>query len=111
MEEGALRVDANISVRRPGDPLGVRTEVKNLNSLKSVALAIEYEVLRQIQVMEQGGIIENETRSFDVESNVTVSMRDKEAKTKLDEDYHELPVQAWWLYLRGHKNSVEGGKD
>ena len=80
MEEGALRVDANISVRRPGDPLGVRTEVKNLNSLKSVALAIEYEVLRQIQVMEQGGIIENETRSFDVESNVTVSMRDKEAK-------------------------------
>ena len=80
MEEGALRVDANISVRRPGEDLGVRTEVKNLNSLKSVALAIEYEVLRQIQVMEQGGIIENETRSFDVESNVTVSMRDKEAK-------------------------------
>ena len=80
MEEGALRVDANISVRRPGEDLGVRTEVKNLNSLKSVELAIEHEVLRQIQILEEGGIIENETRSFDVESRITVPMRDKEVK-------------------------------
>ena len=80
MEEGALRVDANISVRRPGEPLGVRTEVKNLNSLKSVAMSIEHEVGRQIQVLELGGIIENETRSFDVDYNQTVPMRDKEVK-------------------------------
>ena len=53
---------------------------KNLNSLKSVELAIEHEVLRQIQILEKGGIIENETRSFDVESRVTVPMRDKEVK-------------------------------
>ena len=80
MEEGALRVDANISVRLPGENLGVRTEVKNLNSLRSVALAIEYEVCRQTQVLEEGGVIENETRSFDVNNNVTVPMRDKEVK-------------------------------
>ena len=80
MEEGALRVDANISVRRPGEPLGIRTEVKNLNSLKSVALAIEHEVERQIIVLESGGVIENETRSFDVTHKQTVPMRDKEVK-------------------------------
>ena len=80
MEEGALRVDANISVRRPGESLGTRTEVKNLNSLRSVALSIEYEVMRQIQVLEDGGTIENETRSFDVDYNVTLPMRDKEVK-------------------------------
>jgi aspartyl-tRNA(Asn)/glutamyl-tRNA(Gln) amidotransferase subunit B len=80
MEEGALRVDANISVRLPGENLGVRTEVKNLNSLRSVALAIEYEVCRQTQVLEEGGVIENETRSFDVNNNVTVPMMDKEVK-------------------------------
>lgn len=80
MEEGALRVDANISVRRPGEPLGIRTEVKNLNSLRSVALSIEHEVGRQIEVLELGGIIENETRSFDVDYNQTVPMRDKEVK-------------------------------
>ena len=80
MEEGALRVDANISVRRPGENLGIRTEVKNINSLRSVALAIEYEVCRQIQILEKGGTIENETRSFDVNYNVTVPMRDKEVK-------------------------------
>ena len=88
MEEGALRVDANISVRRPGEELGVRTEVKNLNSLKSVELAIEHEVLRQIQILEKGGIIENETRSFDVESRVTVPMRDKEVK----QDYRYIYI-------------------
>merc|ERR1719150_3588478 len=71
MEEGALRVDANISVRRPGEELGVRTEVKNLNSVRSVSQAIEYEVARQIAVLEGGGLVENETRSFDVLSRRT----------------------------------------
>ena len=87
MEEGALRVDANISVRLPGENLGVRTEVKNLNSLRSVMLAIEHEVCRQIQVLEQGGVIENETRSFDVYHNATVPMRDKEVKQDYRYDF------------------------
>ncbi|XP_059178079.1 aspartyl/glutamyl-tRNA(Asn/Gln) amidotransferase subunit B-like [Physella acuta] len=78
MAEGSLRVDANISVHKPGEPLGTRTEVKNLNSLKSIRLAIDYEVRRQIQILESGGVIENETRSFDVEDNETVPMREKE---------------------------------
>ena len=87
MEWGELRVDANISVRRPGDPLGVRTEVKNLNSVRSVAKSIEYEVARQIQVLESGGEVENETRSFDVFAKITMPMRDKEAK----QDYRFMP--------------------
>ena len=102
MEQGELRVDANISVRRPGDELGVRTEVKNINSVRSVSQvnlkiqilftlvqlqAIEYEVARQIAVLEGGGIVENETRSFDVLSRRTMPMRDKEAK----QDYRFMP--------------------
>ena len=86
MDEGALRVDANISVRpyeaddSAERPLGVRTEVKNLNSVRSVVNAIEYEVDRQIAVLEGGGVIENETRSFNFATKATLSMRDKEAK-------------------------------
>ena len=81
MQSGAMRVDANISVRPEGQKeLGVRTEVKNINSVRRVVNAIEFEVERQIKVLESGGIIENETRSFDVEDKVTKPMRDKEAK-------------------------------
>ena len=87
MEQGELRVDANISVRRQGEELGVRTEVKNLNSARSVARAIEYEVARQVMVLEQGGVVENETRSFDFGLNKTITMRDKEAK----QDYRFMP--------------------
>ncbi|XP_069412812.1 glutamyl-tRNA(Gln) amidotransferase subunit B, mitochondrial isoform X3 [Ovis canadensis] len=65
MAEGQLRVDANISVHRPGEPLGVRTEVKNLNSARFLARAIDYEIQRQINELENGGEILNETRSFD----------------------------------------------
>ncbi|XP_045687676.1 glutamyl-tRNA(Gln) amidotransferase subunit B, mitochondrial isoform X2 [Phyllostomus hastatus] len=65
MAEGQLRVDANISVHRPGEPLGVRTEVKNLNSARFLAKAIDYEIQRQIRELENGGEILNETRSFD----------------------------------------------
>jgi aspartyl-tRNA(Asn)/glutamyl-tRNA(Gln) amidotransferase subunit B len=87
MEEGALRVDANISVNRPGEPLGIRTEVKNLNSIRQVCKAIEFEVERQISVLEAGGIVENETRNFDVDAKATVPMRDKESK----QDYRFMP--------------------
>ena len=62
MERGEIRVDANISVREVGAPLGTRTEVKNLNSLRSVARAVEFEVWRQISVLEAGGVVDNETR-------------------------------------------------
>ena len=88
MDRGELRVDANISVRRIGETeLGVRTEVKNINSVRSVAKAVEYEVARQIHILEAGGCVENETRSFDYNDKVTVAMRDKEAK----QDYRFMP--------------------
>uniref|UniRef100_A0A8C6P2L3 Glutamyl-tRNA(Gln) amidotransferase subunit B, mitochondrial n=1 Tax=Nothobranchius furzeri TaxID=105023 RepID=A0A8C6P2L3_NOTFU len=63
MSEGQLRVDANVSVHRPGEPLGVRTEVKNINSIRYLARAIDYEIQRQIGVMQRGGTVHNETRS------------------------------------------------
>lgn len=78
MEEGSLRVDANVSVRRPGEPLGTRTELKNISSLKAVAAAVEFEVVRQIGLLEGGQIVENETRSFDADRGRTVAMRDKQ---------------------------------
>jgi len=87
MERGEIRVDANISVREVGAPLGTRTEVKNLNSLRSVARAVEFEVWRQISVLEAGGVVDNETRGFEHESRQTVSMRDKERK----QDYRFMP--------------------
>ncbi|XP_061408435.1 glutamyl-tRNA(Gln) amidotransferase subunit B, mitochondrial [Lethenteron reissneri] len=87
MAEGQLRVDANVSVHLPGDPLGVRTEVKNINSLKFLARAIDYEIERQIQMLDDGGEIFNETRSFDSRTGKTVQMRDKEAK----QDYRFMP--------------------
>uniref|UniRef100_W5LQL4 Glutamyl-tRNA(Gln) amidotransferase subunit B, mitochondrial n=1 Tax=Astyanax mexicanus TaxID=7994 RepID=W5LQL4_ASTMX len=87
MSEGQLRVDANVSVHRPGEPLGVRTEVKNINSARFVARAIDYEIQRQIKVLESGGTVVNETRAFDNKSGTTVSMRDKEGL----QDYRFMP--------------------
>uniref|UniRef100_A0AAY5L9N7 Glutamyl-tRNA(Gln) amidotransferase subunit B, mitochondrial n=1 Tax=Esox lucius TaxID=8010 RepID=A0AAY5L9N7_ESOLU len=66
MDEGQLRVDANVSVHRPGDPWGVRTEVKNINSGRNLARAIDYEIQRQVGVLKNGGTVQNETRSFDL---------------------------------------------
>uniref|UniRef100_A0A8C5QKP9 Glutamyl-tRNA(Gln) amidotransferase subunit B, mitochondrial n=1 Tax=Leptobrachium leishanense TaxID=445787 RepID=A0A8C5QKP9_9ANUR len=87
MAEGQMRVDANISVHRPGQPLGVRTEVKNLNSARFLAKAIDYEIQRQIKILENGGTILNETRSFDYKLGSTIAMRDKEGK----QDYRFMP--------------------
>ncbi|GFO02787.1 glutamyl-tRNA(gln) amidotransferase subunit b, mitochondrial [Plakobranchus ocellatus] len=78
MAEGSMRVDANVSVNRPGEPLGTRTEVKNINSTRNIRLAIDSEIERQIRVLEGGGVIENETRSYDAEDGQTIPMRDKE---------------------------------
>jgi len=78
MEEGSLRADVNVSVRRPGDALGTRTETKNLNSLRFIQQAIDYEVARQIELIEDGGTVDQETRLFDTNSGRTRTMRSKE---------------------------------
>ena len=87
MEEGSLRCDANVSVRRPGAPLGTRCEVKNLNSMRFVGRAIEYEARRQIELLEAGGAVEQETRLFDSDKGETRSMRTKEEA----HDYRYFP--------------------
>ena len=78
MEEGSMRADVNVSVRRPGDELGTRTETKNLNSVRFIMAAIDYEVQRQIEVIEDGGEITQETRLFDTNTGMTRAMRGKE---------------------------------
>jgi aspartyl-tRNA(Asn)/glutamyl-tRNA(Gln) amidotransferase subunit B len=79
MEEGSLRCDANISVRKKGDPkLGTRVEVKNLNSIRNVKRAIEVEAARLIGLIENGEVIRQQTRSFDANNGTTFSIRDKE---------------------------------
>lgn len=87
MEEGAFRVDANVSVNRPGEPFGVRTEIKNIGSVRAVAAAVNFEIKRQILMLEEGREIFNETRSWNPELNKTVTMRDKEVKN----DYRFMP--------------------
>ena len=78
MEQGSLRADANVSVRRPGDPLGTRCEIKNVNSIKFLMQAIDYEARRQVEIIEDGGRIDQETRLFDANSGTTRTMRSKE---------------------------------
>ena len=78
MEEGSLRVDANVSVHQPGTPFGTRCEIKNLNSLRSLLRAIDYEALRQIDVLESGGSIRQETRHWDEDRGETSTLRTKE---------------------------------
>uniref|UniRef100_A0A7N8WT98 Glutamyl-tRNA(Gln) amidotransferase subunit B, mitochondrial n=1 Tax=Mastacembelus armatus TaxID=205130 RepID=A0A7N8WT98_9TELE len=85
--EGQLRVDANVSVHRPGEPLGIRTEVKNINSVRYLARAIDYEIQRQIDVLQRGGTVQNETRAYDSKSGETIPMRDKEGL----QDYRFMP--------------------
>jgi len=78
MEEGSLRCDCNVSVRRPGDPLGTRCEIKNLNSVRFVTQAIEVEARRQIALIEEGGVVEQQTRLYDSGRGETRPMRSKE---------------------------------
>ena len=75
MEEGSMRADVNVSVRKPGEPLGTRTETKNVNSVRFVMAAIEMEASRQVDVLEAGGTIVQETRLFDPDKMETRSMR------------------------------------
>jgi aspartyl-tRNA(Asn)/glutamyl-tRNA(Gln) amidotransferase subunit B len=87
MEKGNLRADVNVSVRRPGEPLGTRCEIKNVNSIRFLGMAVEYEARRQIGVIEDGGRIEQETRLFDPVRNETRPMRTKEEA----HDYRYFP--------------------
>ncbi|CAK0767851.1 Aspartyl/glutamyl-tRNA(Asn/Gln) amidotransferase subunit B [Azospirillaceae bacterium] len=87
MEEGSMRADVNVSVRRPNGPLGTRCEIKNVNSIRYVQQAIEYEARRQVDVLEAGGTIKQETRLWDTTKGVTRSMRSKEEA----HDYRYFP--------------------
>lgn len=78
MEQGSMRVDANVSIRRPGGPLGTRAEIKNINSIRFLGQAINYEIERQRDVLESGGQVVQETRLFDAVRGETRSMRTKE---------------------------------
>jgi len=87
MEEGSLRCDCNVSVRRPGEPYGTRCEIKNLNSVRYVMQAIDYEAQRQVETLEDGGTIAQQTRLFDVARGITRPMRSKEEA----HDYRYFP--------------------
>ncbi|HEY2756222.1 MAG TPA: Asp-tRNA(Asn)/Glu-tRNA(Gln) amidotransferase subunit GatB [Pseudolabrys sp.] len=87
MEKGSLRADVNVSVRRPGESLGTRCEIKNVNSIRFIGQAIEYEARRQIEIIEDGGSIAQETRLFDAGRGETRSMRSKEEA----HDYRYFP--------------------
>lgn len=78
MEQGSMRVDVNVSLRRPGEELGTRAEIKNVNSIRFLGQAVDYEVQRQMEILEDGGKIVQETRLFDAAKGVTRSMRSKE---------------------------------
>ena len=87
LQEGSFRCDANVSVRRPGEPLGTRCEIKNLNSFRFLEKAIEYEARRQIELIEDGGTVVQETRLFDPDRGETRTMRTKEEA----HDYRYFP--------------------
>ena len=87
MDEGSLRADVNVSVRRPGEPLGTRCEIKNVNSIRFIGQAVDVEARRQIAIIEDGGKIDQETRLFDPARGETRSMRSKEEA----HDYRYFP--------------------
>src|SRR3954454_7642647 len=87
MEKGSLRADVNVSGRRPDEPLGTRCEIKNVNSIRFIGQAVDYEARRQIEVIEEGGQIDQETRLFDPNKGQTRSMRSKEEA----HDYRYFP--------------------
>jgi aspartyl-tRNA(Asn)/glutamyl-tRNA(Gln) amidotransferase subunit B len=87
MEEGSMRADVNVSVRKPGGELGTRCEIKNVNSMRFIAQAVEYEARRQVDILEAGGTIRQETRLFDSRAGETRTMRSKEEA----HDYRYFP--------------------
>ncbi|NNN07604.1 MAG: Asp-tRNA(Asn)/Glu-tRNA(Gln) amidotransferase subunit GatB [Acidimicrobiaceae bacterium] len=100
LEEGSMRFDANVSIRKSGAPFGTRCEIKNLNSLRSLQRAIEYEALRQVELIEEGGVVRQETRHWDENLGETSTLRVKEDADDYryfrDPDLVDLaPDQAW----------------
>ena len=107
MEKGNMRADCNVSVRRPGEPLGTRCEIKNVNSFRFMQQAIEFEARRQIEILEDGGKIDQETRLFDSVKVETRSMRSKEEAHDYryfpDPDLLPLEIEdAWIEEIRKH---------
>ena len=101
MEQGSLRADVNVSVRRPGAAFGTRCEIKNVNSIRFMGQAIEYEARRQIGILEDGGSIDQETRLFDAKKGETRSMRSKEEAHDYryfpDPDLLPLELEQGWI--------------
>jgi aspartyl-tRNA(Asn)/glutamyl-tRNA(Gln) amidotransferase subunit B len=101
MDQGSMRVDVNVSVRRPGGPLGTRAEIKNVNSIKYLAQSIEFETERQVEILEKGGEIQQETRLFDASQGITRAMRSKEHAPDYryfpDPDLPPLVIEAAWV--------------
>jgi aspartyl-tRNA(Asn)/glutamyl-tRNA(Gln) amidotransferase subunit B len=105
MEKGSLRADVNVSVRKPGGPLGTRCEIKNMNSINFIGQAIEYEARRQVEIIEEGGAIDQETRLFDPNKGETRSMRSKEEAHdyRYFPDPDLLPLEFSQAYVAGLK--------
>ncbi len=105
MEKGSLRADVNVSVRKPGSPLGTRCEIKNMNSISFIGDAIEYEARRQIDILEDGGAIDQETRLYDPGVGETRSMRSKEEAHdyRYFPDPDLLPLEFTQEYVNGLK--------
>jgi aspartyl-tRNA(Asn)/glutamyl-tRNA(Gln) amidotransferase subunit B len=105
MEKGSLRADVNVSVRRPGAALGTRCEIKNMNSINFIGQAIEYEARRQVEILEEGGSIDQETRLFDPNKGETRSMRSKEEAHdyRYFPDPDLLPLEFSEAYVAGLK--------
>src|SRR6476469_5869734 len=105
MEKGNLRADVNVSVRKPGGPLGTRCEIKNMNSINFIGQAIEYEARRQVGILEDGGAIEQETRLFYPNKGETRSMRFKEEAHdyRYFPDPDLLPLEFTQAYVAGLK--------
>jgi aspartyl-tRNA(Asn)/glutamyl-tRNA(Gln) amidotransferase subunit B len=108
MEKGNLRADVNVSVRRPGEPLGTRCEIKNVNSIRFIGQAIEYEARRQVDILEDGGKIDQETRLFDAGKGETRSMRSKEEAHdyRYFPDPDLLPLELTQDYVDGLKKHL-----
>ncbi len=101
MQEGSFRCDANVSVRRTGEPLGTRCEIKNLNSFRFMERAIEFEIARQVELIEDGGQVVQETRLYDPDRDETRSMRSKEDAQDYryfpDPDLPALVIEKAWI--------------
>ena len=108
MEKGNLRADVNVSVRKPGEPLGTRCEIKNVNSIRFIGQAVEVEARRQIDIIEEGGKIDQETRLFDSAKGETRSMRSKEEAHdyRYFPDPDLLPLEMTQGYVDGLKKAL-----